>query len=386
VDPQDRRPATPGRFDDLLFRIRARPLLWGVIAAVALVLLVLVLLMAFLAFGSGGGDEPGTIDGSGTTVTTSPGGETTVPVAPDVTSGGAVPADENPLTGETLAAPRNDRVIAVKVDNAPEAGPPIGIQDAEMIIEVPVEGGATRFTALFFEAEPNVVGPIRSVRPVDADLLAPFRPLLVTTGGQDFVYRELTAAGVAILDDGSDGVFQTTERRRPYHLVATLPLVEQRAGVGPPEVAVFPFGGESLGGEPATDLEIPYSGVANVAWSYDAGSGSYARTVNGAPFQVYPSYEAELGPFSTNTVVVLFAAQRSAGYQDSAGADVPTFDVIGYGDLLVFHGGEVRAGRWLRSAQADGYVFVDDAGASFTIPAGRIFVEVVPRQLDVTFR
>jgi len=383
VDPQDRRPGTPSRLDDLLFRIRARPALYGTIAAVLVVLLVVVLIMVF---GSGGGDEPGSIDGSGTTVTTSPGSETTVPVVPDVTGGGAVPADENPLTGETLAAPRNDRVIAVKVDNAPEAGPPIGIQDAEMIIEVPVEGGATRFTALFFEAEPNVVGPIRSVRPVDADLLAPFRPLLVTTGGQDFVYRELTAAGIDMLDDGSDGVFQVTERRRPYHLVATMPLIEQRAGVGPPPVAVFPFGGDSLGGDPATEVEIPYSGVADVAWSYDASGETYSRTVNGAAFEVYPDYGAELGAFSTDTVVVLLAAQRSAGYQDSAGADVPTFDVVGYGDLLVFHGGEVRTGRWLRSAQADGYVFVDDTGASFTIPPGRVFVEVVPRQLDVTYR
>ncbi len=383
MEPQDRRPGTPSRLDDLLFRVRARPILYGTIAAAAVVLVV-VLLVVIL--GSGGGEEPGTDAASGTTVATSTPSETTVPLVPDVTAGESVPADQNPLTGVALTSPRNDRVIAVKVDNAPEAGPPIGIQDAEMIIEVPVEGGATRFTALFFENEPDVVGPIRSVRPVDADLLAPFRPLLVTTGGQDFVYRELTAAGIDILDEGSDGVFQVTERRRPYHLVATIPLIEQRAGVGPPPVAVFPFGGEDLGGEPATDVEIPFSGVADVTWSYDAGSGGYTRTVNGTPFQVYPTYQAELGPFSTDTVVVLLAAQRSAGYHDSAGADVPTFDVIGSGDLLVFHGGEVRTGRWFRSAQADGWVFVDDSGASFTLPPGRVFVEVVPRRLDVTYR
>jgi hypothetical protein len=384
VEPQDRRPGTPGRIDDLLFRVRARPMLYGAIA-VAAVIVVIVLLIVVL--GSGGGDEPGTEPVSGGTVTTStPGATTSVPVAPATTTAGSVPADRNPLTGAALPALRNDRVIAVKVDNAPEAGPPIGIQDAEMIIEVPVEGGATRFTALFFENAPNVVGPIRSVRPVDADLLAPFRPLLVTTGGQDFVYRELTAAGIDILDEGSDGVFQVTERRRPYHLVTTIPLVEERAGVGPPSVAVFPFGDDDLGGEPATDVEIPFSGVADVTWSYDAGSGGYSRAVNGTPFEVYPTYEAELGPFSTDTVVVLLAAQRSAGYHDSAGADVPTFDVIGYGDLLVFHGGEVRTGQWLRSSQADGWVFVDDTGASFTLPPGRVFVEVVPRQLDVTYR
>ena len=52
------------------------------------------------------------------------------------------------------------------------------------------------------------------------------------------------------------------------------------------------------------------------------------------------------------------AAQRSAGYTDTAGTDVPTFDVIGFGDVMVFHGGEARSGQWLRGAQADGWIFL----------------------------
>ncbi len=133
-------------------------------------------------------------------------------------------------------------MVAVKVDNSTDAGPPIGIQDAELIIEAPVEGGITRLTAMFFENEPTAIGPIRSVRPVDADLLAPWRPFLVTTGGQDFVYREILAAGVSILDEGTDGLFQQIERRQPYHLVATIPLIEsgsRRRGPSGGRVAIW---------------------------------------------------------------------------------------------------------------------------------------------------
>ena len=62
---------------------------------------------------------------------------------------------------------------------------------------------------------------------------------------------------------------------------------------------------------------------------------------------------------------------------------MPTFDVIGFGDVMVFHGGEVRRGQWLRGAQSDGWIFLDENGASFTIPPGRAWLEIVPRFVDV---
>ena len=104
--------------------------------------------------------------------------------------------------------------IAVKVDNAAGAWPQFGLSSAEVIFEVPVEGGLTRFTALYFNARPTVVGPVRSVRPVDADLLAAFRPVLASTGGQDFVRREIQAAGIEDLVVDRGEFFQILESWR----------------------------------------------------------------------------------------------------------------------------------------------------------------------------
>jgi hypothetical protein len=53
---------------------------------------------------------------------------------------------------------------------------------------------------------------------------------------------------------------------------------------------------------------------------------------------------------------------------------------------MVFHGGEVMTGQWLRSAQSDGWVFLDDTGAQFTIPAGKVWLEIVPRFVDVAIQ
>lgn len=374
----------------LIETIKERPGLYGGIGAAVLAAIVVIVVFAL----GGGEDDPADDDvANGTTTSTTasaPGvtaptgsatAEDTVPGSEN--TGPAVEVDRNPLTGAALSSASTDRVVAVKVDNAPEAGPAIGIQDAELIIEAPVEGGLTRLTAMFFENEPTVIGPIRSVRPVDADLLSPWRPFLVTTGGQSFVYREILAAGVEILDEGTDGLFQQIERREPYHLVATIPLIAREAGEGAPPVAALPFGDAELGGTGASSVAIPFSGIADVVWTYDSASGQYVRMVNNEPYQVYPDYNAELADFATDTVIVLKAAQRSAGYTDAAGADVPTFDVIGFGDVMVFHGGEVRTGQWLRAAQSDGWVFLDDDGAQFTIPAGSVWLEIVPRYVDV---
>ena len=387
----DEQPTSSGSgMSGLIETIKKRPGLYGGIGAAVIAAIVVIVVLAV----GGGGDEPtdDDISAGGTTSTTAsapavnaPTGSATAEdtVPGDEPSGPAAQVDRNPLNGAVLDAASADRVVAVKVDNAPEAGPAIGIQDAELIIEAPVEGGVTRLTAMFFENEPTVIGPIRSVRPVDADLLAPWRPFLVTTGGQSFVYREILAAGVEILDEGTDGLFQQIERREPYHLVATIPLIAREAGEGAPPVAALPFGDAELGGTAASSVAIPFSGVADVRWTYDSGSGRYQRMVNNEPYQIYPDYNAELADFATDTVIVLKAAQRSAGYTDTAGADVPTFDVIGFGDVMVFHGGEVRTGQWLRAAQSDGWVFLDDAGAQFTIPVGSGWLELVPRSVDV---
>jgi hypothetical protein len=389
----DQEPRSGSRISGLIETVKQRPALYGGIGVVVLAAIVVIVVMAL---GGGGGQEPndGTTVASGETTTTTAaapgvtvttGAATAQDTTPGGTSASTVAVDRNPLTGAPLATASKDRVVAVKVDNSEEAGPPIGIQDAEMVIETPVEGGITRLTAMFFENEPNVIGPIRSVRPVDADLLSPWRPLLVTTGGQSFVYREIKAAGIEILDQGTDGLFQQIERRAPYNLVATIPLIQREAGEGAPTVTALPFGDAVFTGDAATSVEIPFSGIADVEWQYDSGSGQYTRIVNGEPYQIYPEYDADLTGFGTDTVIVLKAAQRSAGYTDSNGADVPTFDVIGFGDVMVFHDGQVVTGQWLRAAQSDGWVFLDDSGAQFTLPVGSVWMEIVPRYVTVDF-
>jgi hypothetical protein len=321
--------------------------------------------------GLSAGDEPAPAETTPTTVLST--------AVTEVSDG-----DDSPSTTSTVAAAvtgEGEALVAVKVDNAPEASPQVGLQEASLLFEVPVEGGLTRFTAFYpIGALPQLVGPVRSVRPVDADLFGPLSSVMVATGGQRFVTGALIGAGANMVTPETAPGFQALERPAPSNLFVDL---EQIQSVYPPTPAAFeliPFG--SLpDGEEAASVTIPYA--SPVSWEFT--SGTYARSQGGEPFLVLDDPFGEPLQLTADTVVVLFAAQKSAGYTDGSGADVPTFDVIGSGRMLVFHQGNAVEGSWVRSAQADPYRFLDSGGESFGLPGGTTHIAVVPRELEVGY-
>ena len=86
----------------------------------------------------------------------------------------ATPASAFPLTGVPTDDPRLDQpVVSVKIENTPSARPQAGLDRADVVFEEIVEGGVTRFAALFHSDLPAEVGPVRSARLVDVPLLEP---------------------------------------------------------------------------------------------------------------------------------------------------------------------------------------------------------------------
>jgi hypothetical protein len=261
-------------------------------------------------------------------------------------------------------------VSAVVVDNHPDAWPQIGIGATELLIETPVESGMTRFTAFFAAEPPDLVGPVRSLRPVSADLLAPFQPVVFATGGQPFVTGAVSATGATIVTPDGSIAFQSLERPQPHHLFVS-PSVDVPAGVAFPapwETGTWP------GGEPLTEITLPVS--EGVGWRFE--DGVYVRYQEAEPYQIQAGVDAELETFTRDTLIVMVANQKSAGYADTTGFEVPTFDVIGGGAVYLLHNGEVIQGSWFRASQAEDYVFTDEDGDTVPIPAGALYWAIVP--------
>ena len=92
----------------------------------------------------------------------------------------------SPFTGLELSPElwlkRPRRVIAFKVDNNLNARPQSGLQEADTVMEILVEGGMTRFLAFYMDKTSSYVGPIRSARPTDPNLVRPYGGILVVSG------------------------------------------------------------------------------------------------------------------------------------------------------------------------------------------------------------
>lgn len=287
-----------------------------------------------------------------------------------------------PPTSLATAPGAGPAYVAVKVDNAPDARPQVGIGKAPLVFEVPVEGGLTRFTAYFASADAAglMVGPVRSLRPVDADLISAFATTVVSSGGQPFVLQAVDAAGLVRADGEFAPGFTLVERPSPYNLFVRLEEVFAVLNPVGPDAPGF-SAGEWSGGAEAAVVTIPFATPAT--WEF--GDGVYTRIEGGIPVEIQDQPDGELVPLSFVNIVLLFAAERFAGYTDSVGAEVPDFDVIGTGRMLAFHNGQVVEGSWLRGAQEDPYSLFDVEGRSFGIPVGRTYAAVIPRPSVVDY-
>ena len=303
---------------------------------------------------------------------------TTTSVAPTTSAVPSTTPGEDPAPTTTLATvEESSGVVAVVVDNVADVGFQIGIGEAELLIETPVEGGITRFTAFFGAEVPDMVGPVRSLRPVSADLLAPFRPIVFTSGGQSFVTGAVAATGTSVVTPEQSIAFQSLERPQPHHLFVS-PGVDVAGGVS----LDLPWStGEWSGGEPASEVTLPIAEGAT--WRFE--DGVYVRYRQGEPQQVQSGVDDEPQSLTRDTLIVMAANRKSAGYTDSAGFDVPTFDVIGGGELYVLHNGEVIEGTWFRPGQDADYEFTDGDGNAVAIPSGAVYWAIVPSGEPIDF-
>ena len=160
----------------------------------------------------------------------------------------------SPFTGKELPPEtwlkRPKRVIAFKIDNNINARPQSGLQEADAVHEILVEGGMTRFLAFFYDNTSKYLGPIRSARPTDPTMVRPYGGTLVVSGATTGLIPSIRELGVPVLEEQSASpvMFRISSRNAPHNLYADTELVRQRIddrgfyflqpGPGP----LYPFG------------------------------------------------------------------------------------------------------------------------------------------------
>jgi hypothetical protein len=295
--------------------------------------------------------------------------------------------DPCPLTGRPPRKGREvpDRpLLAVKIENSPDARPQAGLEKADVVFEEPVEGGLTRFIVLYHCTEAKRLGPVRSARTTDPDALAQFGwPLFAYAGANDQVQALIARSDLVDLSYlVVDAYVRDPSRSAPHNLYSsTRALWRAGRGDGEPPTEVFGFSDDlDLRGKRARTAHLPFSYASDVYWSWDSRSDGWLRSHGTTP-HVMESGER----VRADTVVVMHVRVTLGDNRDAAGNPSPVVTLTGTGRVWVLRDGRVIAGRWERPKLSDATRFVTKSGEVIALHPGVTWVELLPTEIDPEF-
>jgi hypothetical protein len=275
----------------------------------------------------------------------------------------------SPLTGLPMMGKLPPHpVVAVKIDNSSSSAPQVGLGAADMVTEELVEGGITRLAVFYYDTIPDSVGPVRSMRATDIGIVLPLDAVLVASGGAAPTVARVDDAGITTYTEGAPGFYRETSRYAPYNLFMRLPELVETLEPGKQPPTYLPFGSDKAiaGGERVGSLTAAFSGSSSSTFEYRDGHYVNTDTYAGAEDQ-----------FVADTVLVLRVRVGDAGYLDPAGNPVPETIFEGQGDAMVFNDGRMVRGTWSKPG-LDSVVKLSSGGKPLTLPAGRVWIELVP--------
>jgi hypothetical protein len=289
-----------------------------------------------------------------------------------------------PLTGEEApddAVPARP-ALAVKVENAPEARPQAALNDADLVVEEPVEGGLTRFIAIFQCGGSKRVGPVRSARTTDPKFLAQLGvPVLGYSGAAPAVTQSLQEAKLVALDETSGGAafVRDSSRVSPHNLYLSTPALyrEAHAGKHPPD-ALFAYSDTWEGrSRRVSSIRLDFSSASDVHWTWSKRDGAWLRAHGDVPHELEDGEQV-----SAANVVVQLVSVTNSGIVDAAGNPSPDVDLVGSGRAYVLRDGRLIVGRWERESLHDPTTFVAKDGTEITLSPGRTWIELLPNWIS----
>ena len=281
----------------------------------------------------------------------------------------------SPFTGEPVTAPGT--VLAVKIDNIAAARPPTGLTSADIVYILPVEGGLSRILAVYSSRFPPVIGPVRSAREGDLELLAQFgRPAFAYSGATPRLLAFVARSRIADLFSGrADGYFRDPRRVAPHNLYArTRQLLAQAPGASTARDIGFRFGAAPADGRAASSFSVSYAAAA-FTFSWPATGGRWLVSMDGRAARA-----AEGGQLSAPTVVIQYTTVRTSRFLE-AGSRPPYAQSTGSGTAIVLRDGRAYDARWSRPGPNAGTTFTTPSGQPMTFARGPVWVVLAASNL-----
>ncbi len=291
-----------------------------------------------------------------------------------------------PLTGEPVEPGSLSRsTLAAKIDNHPRARPQVGLDRADIVFEELVEGGLTRYVGVWHSDVPAEIGPIRSIRPMDPDIISPLGGIVAYSGGQQRFVDLMRATRVYNAIHGqadTDAVmYRGSNAPAPHNVIVRAPeLLAQHADIAAP-AQQFAFAADAVSataakdGQPITSMAMTFGSLASPSWAWDAASGTWLRSMTGGA----PDTAASGARLSAVNIVVMRVPVQVI-------QDIPTTQMIGGGEAWVSSGGKIVPATWSKPDQNTPPRLVDAQGAAVRLAPGATWVELVPTDGSFSFQ
>jgi DUF3048 family protein len=279
----------------------------------------------------------------------------------------------SPFTGEPVRALKP--VLAVKIDNIVTARPQTGLQSADIMYVLPVEGGLTRFMAVFSSRVPTTVGPVRSARESDLKLLPQFgRPAFAWSGATPHLVPFIERARIADLYALQvNGYYRVSSRLAPENLYANpRTLLKEARKVSNARDIGFRFGAQPAGGRATGSYTVKYPAATyNFRWS--AKAKRWLTWIDGGPARA-----TEGGQLGGATVIIQYVDISTSRFEEYGGRP-PLAESVGSGTAVILRNGRAYTVHWSRPNINGGTTFTLPGGKRMLFAPGQVWVVLAPK-------
>jgi hypothetical protein len=261
--------------------------------------------------------------------------------------------------------------LAVKIDNAAAARPHTGVDAADVVYAEQVEGGLSRLMAVYATRLPETVGPVRSARESDLELLRQFdRPTLAFSGAQKKLLPLIDKAPLRAETPGNaaDAFFRGSGKPAPHNLYLRpgrlVPETPGRAAL----TTGFRYGPAPEGGT-ATDSRAVRYPAARFTFTWSDSHDRWLVGMDGTP-----ATTADGKRMTAATVVVQYVNVRESAFRDFLGNNTPYTETVGSGKATVLRDGRAWDVEWKREKATDGTSFTTGDGTPVNFAKGQVWV------------
>lgn len=286
----------------------------------------------------------------------------------------------SPIDGSVMQneADGTKPVTAIMLENSPDARPQSGLYDAQVVYEAIAEGGITRFIAMYQQNKPQIIGPVRSIRPYYLDWAAPYDASIAHVGGSAEAIAQVRSGAFRDIDQYANGGYywRSADRAPPHNVYTSFDKLDSlNAAKG--YTASAPKGITRKNQKPAatpdaTEISVHISSkLFDSSYSYDAKTNAYKRSQNGEPHT-----DREKGQLAPKVVVVLKAPMYIEKQTDTWRGVI---DTTAGGEATIFQNGTVIQCNWAKPTRETQLSFTDTTtGNEVPLAYGQTWISILP--------